>query len=462
MRNQCLLFIFYFQLTIFLSVAETEFCKLSDSALSSCNKDVFKIEEWWREMSVQKPLKCETPKRWIRESPLLKLFSKQMPVVSFPCGPDETPTKYNFKGKIKDGRLDGIGKLKLGWKVLTVGDDETCLKVNRVLGHEPLEIIGTFVNGYLEGNVKIVVGDGQVVIGNYVNGLAQGFRREWNENGNLTFAGFSYRGAKIGQAWSRVGKSLVYNDIATVDRSDDLTVVVPIEEDSINRKIISGTYWPHVYTLSDFYQIEMENVALEDDSCFLKLESKLGSKETEDFFDVRLDTMIRKFSDDSKPLCEIYESQSGTVSDKLTGWFQALNEDATGLKIHQTLLQLRPETSRPESRLKIISNVSFNDEDISTDPYVPPATLNVTFFDGEHSKVIVSLAGFDEEGRLHGLVELLKSPSTNKSEEKFGFELHNVLFLRAVFNHGNVDGPFVFTTQVFFRLVCNLRCKFYL
>jgi hypothetical protein len=466
--------IFCLSLFIVISVkSEIEVCRRSSETESSLcanikNAETSRIEDWWQEMSIQKPIKCKTPKKWIHESPLLKLFSKQMPVVSYPCRTDETPLRYSFKGQVKEGRLDGLGKLKLGSKVLDVGNEDTCLKVNRVLGQDPLEIIGTFVNGYLEGNVKIVLGDGKVVIGNYVNGLAQGFRREWNENGTLQFAGFSHRGAKIGKAWTRIGKSLIYDDIATINRSDDLTVVIP-NGDSIDRKILSGKYWPHIYTLADFYETEIVNVDFEADSCFLKLESKPSNKESESYFDVRFDTMISTCCLD-KPLCEMYENQAGTVSQKLTGWFRTMNEDASSLKLHQRLLQMRQETTQPESQLKLISNVSFNNETDSRDPWVPPATLNVTFLDGEHSKhskhskrpehskVIVSLAGFDGAGRLHGLVELQLSSSSAKksSEEKFGFALHNILLLRAVFNHGEVEGPAILTTKVFnFFLFCS-------
>jgi len=39
-------------------------------------------------MSIQKPLKkCKLPKKWSVESPLLGMFSNQMPVSSYPCRP---------------------------------------------------------------------------------------------------------------------------------------------------------------------------------------------------------------------------------------------------------------------------------------------------------------------------------------------------------------------------------------
>ena len=46
------------------------------------------IKSWWQEMSVQKPLtKCQPPKEWIIDSPLLKLFRSEKPIISYPCDP---------------------------------------------------------------------------------------------------------------------------------------------------------------------------------------------------------------------------------------------------------------------------------------------------------------------------------------------------------------------------------------
>jgi antitoxin component YwqK of YwqJK toxin-antitoxin module len=101
-------------------------------------------------------------------------------------GPGVT-TKFSYRGfSVKNGILEGLGKLKLN----SEQTNEICLKVNKVLGRDPVEIIGTFVNGTLNGNAKIVLHDGRIIIANYLNGLSDGFSREWNKNGTLEFAGF--------------------------------------------------------------------------------------------------------------------------------------------------------------------------------------------------------------------------------------------------------------------------------
>jgi len=121
---------------------------------------------------------------------------------------DEEPIDFSFRGAIEDGKLKGLGKLKLGSKVDSSGSG-TCITLSKLLGQDPVEIIGTFVNGVLHGNAKITLSDGKVVISNFANGLADGLRREWDENGNLIYVGFSQSGANIGKAWQKAGKNLV-------------------------------------------------------------------------------------------------------------------------------------------------------------------------------------------------------------------------------------------------------------
>jgi antitoxin component YwqK of YwqJK toxin-antitoxin module len=57
--------------------------------------------------------------------------------------------------------------------------------VNKILGQDLVEVIGTFVDGVLHGNAKFVLANKWVVIASFINGLAEGLRREWDERGNL-------------------------------------------------------------------------------------------------------------------------------------------------------------------------------------------------------------------------------------------------------------------------------------
>ena len=68
-------------------------------------------------------------------------------------------------------------------------------------GLRPTDIVGTFANGLLEGNVKIILENEMMIIGFYQNGLANGLRRVWDAKGDLTFVGFYLDGVTIGRCW---------------------------------------------------------------------------------------------------------------------------------------------------------------------------------------------------------------------------------------------------------------------
>jgi len=183
---------------------------LSSQTKNENGCDVGKInqeqfENWWSEMSIQKPIKCQIPAVWksYDDEDLLRIFSKRILVSSYKCN-QEVPIDHTFRGEIVDGQLRGSGKLKLGKG--KIPDPESCLKVTKLLNQVVTEITGTFKGGVLHGVAKIALENGGIVIANFANGLFDGLRREWSPNGNLAFVGFYHKGAKAGFCFSRFGK----------------------------------------------------------------------------------------------------------------------------------------------------------------------------------------------------------------------------------------------------------------
>ena len=350
-------------------------------------------------MSIQKPIFCQTPPQWILQSPMLvEAFSRHIPVHSYPCRPYEVPIRFSFRGEILDGRLNGSGKLKLGSKNLN-SDGEACLKVNNIIGKEIKELIGTFVDGLLHGNAKIVFTNGNVIIANCERGLFDGLQRTWDEQGNLMQVGFYQSGAKIGKSWSIIGKSLVYEDVSTTFQ----TVVIPFEE-SFNEEVLIGDYWPHIYTLKNVEKGNVIDISFEDKSCLIKIEAKNEECRNHDnyFFDIRFDKIIQSFSEKHQILCELNRKEGIANSEKLVGWYEGINESLYNQQIHQILLQMRQEKTGPESGPQLVSNVTFNGG---------TRTFNVTFFGKQNAEVIVDTAAFNEEGILHGFASLQGSKS---------------------------------------------------
>ena len=346
----------------------------------------------------------------------------------------EIPIQFSFRGNIKDGKLDGPGKLKLGQKVLMDGWG-TCIRLNKYQGHYPVEIVGTFVNGVLSGNAKIIFSNGKVMIAGFANGLAEGFRREWDESGNLSFVGFSYKGAKAGKAWQRIGKNLMYTDVATINRSDDLSIVIPIDNGPRRVEALAGKLWHSFGILDDVHGVQIFGSELNEQSCILKLSAKPNGNALNSLYDLTGDKFIDTGSCNFLSQ-KTFGSLDSNIPQKLEKWYYGLNLEVVNNTFHQAVLQMRQEKEEPTSGSLIISEISFNDENVS-ESY--PASMNVTFFEQQQSKVYVRLASFDEQSKFHGLVQL-QVDNAEGFEQNFGFELRHVSGLVGVFKHGIIEG----------------------
>ena len=112
-----------------------------------------------------------------------------------------------------------------------------------------------------------------------------------------------------------MGKSLVYEDTSTLNHSDDPTIIIPLENSSVNSDILYGNYWSHIYIMEDPHPVHLANPELESQSCVLKLETKNEEENVKDFyFDVRYDEMVPKFSATHQPLCKLNQKPDVKVS----------------------------------------------------------------------------------------------------------------------------------------------------
>ena len=119
----------------------------------SVSADVGEIHRWWfDQMSVKKPIKCETPKGWkfrpdknyYKVTKIVSSLENRVPVRSYRCNKSdrELSIKFRFTGKIENGVLTGPGKLVFDGKDI-FSSDEACLSVarikvrNQILGSKP-------------------------------------------------------------------------------------------------------------------------------------------------------------------------------------------------------------------------------------------------------------------------------------------------------------------------------------
>jgi hypothetical protein len=62
-------------------------------------------------------------------------------------------------------------------------------------------MVGTFVNGLLEGQAKILLEGQELIIASFHEGKNSGLRRIWDMSGALSFVGFYQEGISIGKCW---------------------------------------------------------------------------------------------------------------------------------------------------------------------------------------------------------------------------------------------------------------------
>ncbi len=107
---------------------------------------------------------------------------------------------------------------------------------------------------------------------------------------------------------------MVYQDTATIHHSDDQAIIIPLEE-SINQKVFSGNYWPHLCIMENPWQVDLADPKPEGQSCILKLEAKNEQKDSANFyFDAYYDEVIQKFSETQQPLCDLNLKEDAKVS----------------------------------------------------------------------------------------------------------------------------------------------------
>ena len=78
-----------------------------------------RILSWWRQISVQKPMKCKTNPDFLK--PLPPMIAKKIIddktrisiIQSKPCQEKDQNLIFDFKGKKSNGKLEGPGKLNI-------------------------------------------------------------------------------------------------------------------------------------------------------------------------------------------------------------------------------------------------------------------------------------------------------------------------------------------------------------
>ena len=172
------------------------------------------IMKWWRIHNVTQLTKCKQKiAKYDGKMKYLKFLSAPK-IKSFPCSGITPSQKYHFDGLIREGYLEGKGKLEFisdkEWSKLSPLDSKrkkimamrnVCVKASSLPARKLSEIIGTFQNGSLHGLTKITFIDKSFNIGHYKLGKAHGYGRTFDSEGNLMNAGCYYNGWEAAYHW---------------------------------------------------------------------------------------------------------------------------------------------------------------------------------------------------------------------------------------------------------------------
>ncbi|CAB4056850.1 unnamed protein product [Lepeophtheirus salmonis] len=179
---------------------------LASNDLYTFNEDVGnRLKEYLKELSSPKPIKCEvkipkTRNEWIPSTPWFR---------SRRCIKDEKWTGYQFTGKYDTlDRFHGPGKFKLGSDGITPDKNfhSTCVEFPTKFdsGAYIESIVGTFVNGTLQGNAKITFnGKTGFVISSFHEGVPHGLKRSFSHSKELIGAEIVSMNSPVGYYWKK-------------------------------------------------------------------------------------------------------------------------------------------------------------------------------------------------------------------------------------------------------------------
>ena len=355
------------------------------------------IQEWWKENNNQIKRNCVDLKTTLPKFPI-KGSKPKLRIRGFNCPQNTDPSLYLFNGLDKSHYPDGKGKLRLisknEWS--TWPDIEKDSFFERNICYEMYEkyemkntgvkeIIGTFINGSLEGTSKIKMYDNSTIISKFKDGYLHGFYRSWNGSGRLEFVKHYKKGNIFSLSWNIVMDHLLYSneDILSLEEERQ-TVVFPILSNGSLDDPMVGKFLPHLNVLDDVHTIQLTEIESGKEECMLKI--KYNKIEKKDFrYVLRIKKRFPLSYHRSLPLCNIKttsnldpppkqlyklfeyvenviygKNDSGVIKYSSNESFSAYQPFFEGYQILWHIKPLSEDIDHSTAR-QLITNITFND-----------------------------------------------------------------------------------------------------
>ena len=368
------------------------------------------VLEWWNQMSVQKPLKCKLnpelledfhpiANKFLKEEMRTKLIETRL------CQKDEVKTYKTKNLAIVNGTFHGTGKILFKnwnqheideqWRTQQNDQESICVNRGYFNNMAPTEVVGTFKNGLLDGQVKLKFSDNSSVIATFENGSQKGLLRNWNF-GDLTQMSFKDLKPK-GFTWLRDNNYLIYQYSNFISEDEEiLSVAIPM---NTSDEILVGTYNNALGILENVHSAEIQVKSKE--YCMLNLIWKpTGKKPFKYFFgsDLKIPILYQ-----NEPNCKGNDAHKKTsTEEQYLAWnnymmgFQRVAHNGASTNV----LRFKPELSPVDSTATPL----INDLIIGSDNVALYA--NFSTWNGPIQKWKIVTGTLDKNGDLHGFVNL--------------------------------------------------------
>ena len=420
-------------------------------------KDI--ILDWWGNNDVKKPLKCKYNRGTSYEQTFFDMMS--VPAAkTFPCVGKSDALHYHYNGLIKDGHLDGKGKLTFisdeEWSKIPHSakqrKDSIALKNSNVCfqkafyhGLRIKEVIGTFRNGSLYGQAKITYIDNAISIGHYRNGKADGFIRMFNTRNRLVDVGGFQMGLEVGFHWKQRYGHLLYQDRTMINDNISLTLVIPISDDGTLQYPIAGDYFPHSGALENIHKIKLLSGSLSKPNCIMELAYTLLERENYTY-SLASKSKYPLFGEKGhRLLCNFSQNfDNNDTAKELENWFHSVksmiqlktNEDGFPVSSPLSILwKLRADLTdlNIDNSTRLISDINLN---------VVAKTITAKFFNGSPLSISLVSANtkLDKRLQLNGFNDIIITPKDQKlipRDKALGWSPTRVI---GKFDHGELNG----------------------
>ena len=438
-------------------VQSTNVKKSTSSSITNIKSSIL---EWWKNNNEPKPFGCNFKIETAKNNTFLHTITAPE-VKTFPCtNSSKSPSRFHFKGKIKDGYLEGKGRLTLingqQWKKLAPHKKEEIIQQNicliatrtNLLEKNVVDIIGNFKKGLLHGKAKLSYDGESFSIASYKNGKLHGYQRIFDPNGTLVEAGVFNAGWPSGYHWKMEFGNLIFYDTSMIVEHLNPSLVFPISNEGALGDPMAGNYNPYSGALDNIHQTLISGISYNASDCILNVEFQLLEKVSYSY-SVFSKTKIPFFGHNHTLLCDIVpKNKNSTPASKLNDWFDAIDEmedpyrnsfQSDGIhshkRAHEILWRLKPLKEEPDHKhsRKLISDVNIDNENRNMTARIfgsPPLQI----------KIVGGQVTLDGDNRPHGFNDFQVINDHQKfvpRDDTLGWAPKRII---GFFQHGSLNG----------------------